>query len=408
MLFNPFISSSHIPLLNFHCYSNGFPSNPYRFYTIPSTPPSISISLQSSITEEHKEAYNSLIERKQTSTSSLIGKFEGHEFHLASAKTLPKKFPTGNSKIFRSDNIKDNCEMELSAPTQQAPRPTTLPHRLRSTKFEAVNGDHNPLRIWKQPGQIRLTRQRAVSTDDDENSNLQKSTMDGSDKDSNCESPSYLTNTSYTFPEKQSSISSNKNNNGNVPTNPIPLPPRDRNKPMPTNVKRHVRKHPLIIPGAGLQRTLNKVRDITPVEDEPKTCFPATPIDRNLNHVGRSNFNTESNKMAGILDRPSRVNSTDDNNVSLISLPRNSNLNDDNVAGRTYQNIQKLDSSTDNTDCASLHFESILEDNFFKTDNVSSPDVADGFCPFSIQKDSYNKSKDMDFDSPNLSDSSKK
>lgn len=42
--------------------------------------------------------------------------------------------------------------------------------------------------------------------------------------------------------------------------NPIPLPPRDRNKTYLTPKARHTRKHPLIIPAsATLQRTLDKV-----------------------------------------------------------------------------------------------------------------------------------------------------
>ncbi|XP_017772694.1 PREDICTED: tyrosine-protein kinase PR2 isoform X2 [Nicrophorus vespilloides] len=43
-----------------------------------------------------------------------------------------------------------------------------------------------------------------------------------------------------------------------VDENPIPLPPRDRNKPLLTSKPRHTRKHPLIIPPLSLQGTLNK------------------------------------------------------------------------------------------------------------------------------------------------------
>lgn len=47
--------------------------------------------------------------------------------------------------------------------------------------------------------------------------------------------------------------------------NPIPLPPRDRNKTLLTSKPRHTRKHPLIIPAsANLQRTLDKVTLSTP------------------------------------------------------------------------------------------------------------------------------------------------
>ncbi|CAH0557942.1 unnamed protein product [Brassicogethes aeneus] len=46
--------------------------------------------------------------------------------------------------------------------------------------------------------------------------------------------------------------------------NPIPLPPRDRNKSLLTPKPRHTRKHPLIIPPTSLQRTLDKVNTVSP------------------------------------------------------------------------------------------------------------------------------------------------
>lgn len=41
-------------------------------------------------------------------------------------------------------------------------------------------------------------------------------------------------------------------------SNPVPLPPRDRNRPIATNKPRHQRKHPLIIPGNAM-RTLARL-----------------------------------------------------------------------------------------------------------------------------------------------------
>lgn len=52
--------------------------------------------------------------------------------------------------------------------------------------------------------------------------------------------------------------------------NPIPLPPRDRNKPLLTAKARHTRKHPLIIPPTSLQRTLDKVNMGTPPATSPE------------------------------------------------------------------------------------------------------------------------------------------
>lgn len=55
--------------------------------------------------------------------------------------------------------------------------------------------------------------------------------------------------------------SENNQNQNNVEDNPIPLPPRDRSKSLQpvTSLPRHQRKHPLIIPGGGVTRTLAKM-----------------------------------------------------------------------------------------------------------------------------------------------------
>ncbi|XP_023030050.2 activated Cdc42 kinase-like isoform X1 [Leptinotarsa decemlineata] len=52
--------------------------------------------------------------------------------------------------------------------------------------------------------------------------------------------------------------------NNHKDENPIPLPPRDRNKILLTAKPRHTRKHPLIIPPTSLQRTLDKVNTVSP------------------------------------------------------------------------------------------------------------------------------------------------
>ncbi|XP_023288013.1 tyrosine-protein kinase PR2 isoform X2 [Orussus abietinus] len=67
-----------------------------------------------------------------------------------------------------------------------------------------------------------------------------------------------------------SEIENNQNRN-NVDENPIPLPPRDRSKTLQpkSSLPRHQRKHPLIIPGGGVTRTLAKMAVVTPpVEDQ--------------------------------------------------------------------------------------------------------------------------------------------
>lgn len=68
----------------------------------------------------------------------------------------------------------------------------------------------------------------------------------------------------------------NNFNHNNVEENPIPLPPRDRSKTLQpkSNLPRHQRKYPLIIPGGGLTRTLAKITT-PPVQDvvDGTDCF---------------------------------------------------------------------------------------------------------------------------------------
>lgn len=162
---------------------------------------------------------------------------------------------------------------ELKVPTQQAPRPNTLPTRSSFSNREPVDPDANPLHILRDKNyRIIRPRMRVNSLGIDSTNVDGLLTNDPNlNPDEACESPSYLTNTQYTFSERDVNIhqSDTKKFIGNKEIenlNPIPLPPRDRNKVLLTNVKRHVRKHPLIIPASGLQRTLNKVT--TPIEED--------------------------------------------------------------------------------------------------------------------------------------------
>ena len=69
----------------------------------------------------------------------------------------------------------------------------------------------------------------------------------------------------------------NNQNQNNVEENPIPLPPRDRSKTLQpkSSLPRHQRKHPLIIPGGGVTRTLAKMAVTTPpIEDEVDGRIP--------------------------------------------------------------------------------------------------------------------------------------
>lgn len=208
------------------------------------------------------------------------------------------------SDIPLSSQLPNAHTTELKVPTQPAPRPNTLPTRgsFSNRELTDLNGA-NPLHILRDKN-YRIIRPRMKvnslgvmdSTNVDSSLLLNDSNLNPEEA---CESPSYLTNTQYTFSERDVNIhqSDTKKFIGNKEIenlNPIPLPPRDRNKVLLTNVKRHVRKHPLIIPASGLQRTLNKVT--TPVEEmDPALGFAAA-----MNHDeidGSSKAAANSNKI---------------------------------------------------------------------------------------------------------------
>lgn len=176
-------------------------------------------------------------------------------------------------------------------PTKPAPRPNTLPNRgstapNKPLRAGTIDHDINPLHILRDKN-YRVIRPRMKNANtagiDPTSATMTLDTLSpittnstttidpNGNTDDACESPSYLTNTQYTFSERDVNIQHNDTQKfigmkeiENL--NPIPLPPRDRNKVLLTNVKRHVRKHPLIIPASGLQRTLNKVT--TPTDEK--------------------------------------------------------------------------------------------------------------------------------------------
>ncbi|XP_018319586.1 activated Cdc42 kinase-like [Agrilus planipennis] len=98
---------------------------------------------------------------------------------------------------------------------------------------------------------------------------------------------------------------------GEKEENPIPLPPRDRNKTLLTSKPRHTRKHPLIIPAsATLQRTLDKVSIVSSSPPIPSSVEPPSPptnicsAEFNANGMKKSEYcyDTESNHFEARID----------------------------------------------------------------------------------------------------------
>ncbi|XP_023164753.2 activated Cdc42 kinase-like isoform X2 [Drosophila hydei] len=320
--------------------------------------------IQALIGEEGREAYNSLIERKgmldigSSPAATLLRHMDTDEFELMNAKTLPRRLGSQLSYPLTAAAAAPAPAAEPSAaaatatadcarPLQrlQPPRPMTLPTRGAAQRVR------------------RAEQASVVERQSDENRN------------ESCESPSYMTHASYKFPEPQE-------------TNALPLPSREGKKQVKTSAKRHVRKYPLIIPANGVQRTLSKLADFG----------DASPQPQQQTHPQHQQQTRSIEVVAAV--RSSSVRRRPDareyENMPAIAGEAS--------AAHTYQNLDKLDKQAPAdaaglTDSASLQFESILEGDMSKEDMVlQSPDVTDGFYNFSIQKEHYNKSKDVGFE----------
>uniref|UniRef100_A0A182IUJ2 non-specific protein-tyrosine kinase n=1 Tax=Anopheles atroparvus TaxID=41427 RepID=A0A182IUJ2_ANOAO len=221
--------------------------------------------LQSTITEEARIAYNSLVENPCSSASGGVvggGSSGGIGINAVvggmgsfTSSTLPRAKLTNSLSLatasFRFKDI-DCC----SPPTEQAPK---SPEEAVDLLLDGSgSNDSNPLRMLRSKNFAVVPRSKSGKF----NAHPQAQPMAHEEQQMEPESPSYhLSNAEFGAFHSQpdGEVASN---------NPIPLPPRDRNKTIPVNQKRHVRKYPLIIPATGVQRTLNKVTQVTPIEEK--------------------------------------------------------------------------------------------------------------------------------------------
>lgn len=344
---------------------------------------------QSSISEESRDAYNRLVEK--TSSSKTMGRYDYDKSKLDSMDHLPDTvdmklsattLPSQKLALKHRHSVESKQSSEFTVPSHPSPRPTTLPWR-NSTGSDkrSPDVDSNPLRILRDKNYpIIRPRIKVNSTNDDASRDLMNA-------DAICESPSYLTQPEYSFSEKdinihRSSVQKQIATKEIENFNPAPLPPpKDRSKILQTNVKRHVRKHPLIIPGTVLQRQLNKVK--TPVEEKT----PPFPSSSNSNYNTNSTKHAEVSKLR-VLDH-SYMNTEELNETNFYYSNTKKFVND----SRSYANIDSLNYDVDCTDSASLDFESILESDANKIGEMSSPEVINGF-PFDIQKEHVDNGSD--------------
>uniref|UniRef100_A0A182NHB5 non-specific protein-tyrosine kinase n=1 Tax=Anopheles dirus TaxID=7168 RepID=A0A182NHB5_9DIPT len=239
---------------------------------------SIDFRRPSTITEEARIAYNSLVENPCSSGAGASSIASSGCLGAASfaCSTLPRAKLTNSLTLatasFRFKDI-DCC----SPPTEPAPKSPEATDLLLggggSAGVQAIGESSNPLRMMRNKNFPIVPRlKNKLGTQQipwEEQSDAAAGTTN------QAESPSYLTNPEYTYNNALTSTPTDVLEADGSSNNPIPLPPRDRNKTIPINQKRHVRKYPLIIPAAGLQRTLNKVTQVTPV-DEKTDVFAIT------------------------------------------------------------------------------------------------------------------------------------
>lgn len=294
-----------------------------------------------------------------------------------------------------------------NAPMEQVPQSTkaaTLSKLFRKTKDSDQSTSSSPLKILRDKslsiGKPRLKILPSVGSESVTSSTF----LLDHDGENPCETPSYMANAHGNFQMPVEPTEASKVD-VKAEDNPLPLPPRSRtNMQLNVTQKRHVRKYPLIIPATGVQRTLDKINQVTPVEEkqdvfpiptQDEITMPTEPpptydlddddddVFENLKNDTKISHDFESNvNHYGIIknDEKNYTKSFIENNFPA-SMLRHSLI--DLNGHRTYENIeafQKRFSCVDEADTASLHFESILEND----DNVAniSDDMVDGFCVF--------------------------
>ncbi|XP_055631758.1 activated Cdc42 kinase-like isoform X5 [Toxorhynchites rutilus septentrionalis] len=371
--------------------------------------------LHSTITEEHRQAYNSLVENPHGG-----GVFS--DLKCFTASTLPRSRFNSAAGSFSSGtgNFRFK-EIDLTtSPSHPAPKSPGPGSSGGGGDCNNQHGDEsNPLRMLRSKNFPVVRPRLKIQTQ----SNADEHSVSLEDKDGPCESPSYLTNPEYTY--NNATAGGDADQDTTLPANPIPLPPRDRNKVIAANPKRHVRKHPLIIPASGLQRTLSKVTQVTPIEE--KSDVFTVPIDDSvnldsnhvlqksssdsskLNEIDHSYVNNNNNNH--LVPQKSYAKEFVENNFPNLkhsppvttlpaTIPATSTIltrrrNEKDAANRqsfprdpTYENLDvyhthQFNNNHLNVDTASLHCESILESDADKAAELASPscsiDVVDSF-----------------------------
>ncbi|KAG5678406.1 Activated Cdc42 kinase-like [Polypedilum vanderplanki] len=290
----------------------------------------------------------------------------------------------------------------------QSNKAATLSKLLRITKdFDAStssSSSSSPLKALRDKSCFPIVkpRLRILPSVGSESVNSTTFLLDH-DGDVPCETPSYMANANGNFtlnvaeittplksPTPRAEVKPIERSENN--SNPLPLPPRDPRSTLQLNVaqKRHVRKHPLIIPAIATQRTLDKFNQITPVEDKSEIFGVVTAETSNFQaSSAMTNFDDDDDDdVFEDLKKETKISQEFEQNVNHYGMIKNQEKNYtkdfiENNFPPTYQNLDDFQirfSIQDQSDTASLHFESILEDE--NSTKIVSDDMVDGFGLF--------------------------
>lgn len=339
------------------------------------------------ITAENSLAYKSLVEDpKELLFMSPVG--SKHEMNGGATSTLPRSV--------------NNSSLEHAPQSNKA---ATLSKLLRKAK-DSEPSTSSPLKILRDKsfpiGKPRLKILPSVGSE----SVTSTTFLLDHDCENPCETPSYMANAAGNFTlsiePKEPPVVEVK-----ADDNPLPLPPRDRtNLQLNIAQKRHVRKHPLIIPATGIQRTLDKVNQVTPVEEKQEVFPVPAPVEVVKPIVPPTTYDLDDDDDDDVfenLKNDSKISQDFEKSVNHYGMIKSEEKNytksfiENNFPSsqmrhslielnghRTYENLeafQKRFSCVDEGDTASLHFESILE-NDDNVDDMMSDDMVDGFCVF--------------------------
>ncbi|CAH1716278.1 unnamed protein product [Chironomus riparius] len=376
--------------------------------------------LQSSITAENSLAYKSLVEDPKELL--FMNSMETHD------ETFEDDYKEKGSTLPRVAN----------GPLEHVPqsnKAATLSKLLRITKdfdtstSSSTSSTSSPLKALRDKSfPIVKPRLRILPSIGSESVNSTTFLLDH-DCENPCETPSYMANADGNFSLSVDSLKTTPNAEvkpiEHKTENPLPLPPRDRST-LQLNIaqKRHVRKYPLIIPASATQRTLDKVNQITPVEDKSEifteaSNFKAPTTSSTVNtSYDINNDDDDDDDVFENLKKDTKISQEFEENVNNYGMIKGLEKNytkdfiENNFPStsfqdlrmpssvtneaRTYQNIedfQKRFSSHEQSDTASLHFESILEDENVVNDAQISDDMVDGFGLFESENSGNNNNK---------------